>query len=191
MRTRHLVNVEVARRAGRRCPATRVRADNPWAKPRPRRGATTPRVAICTTRLRLIFAAGLSFFICPTALATRANSSGGFQSRLVDKLSLVTTLDDIPVSIGLPCDDGKIGSRLSGTLPSKMAGYVHARRRLVNAGLMAGLPFPWPESPNMQQPYGSGTQGFGPVSIGALVLLVVLAATAIWVARHPQLVPKI
>ncbi|MDM3904307.1 phosphatase PAP2 family protein [Mycobacterium intracellulare subsp. chimaera] len=39
--------------------------------------------------------------------------------------------------------------------------------------------------------YGSGTQGFGPVSIGALVSLVLLVASAVWVARHPHLVPRL
>ncbi|OBA76609.1 phosphatidic acid phosphatase [Mycobacterium sp. 1554424.7] len=39
----------------------------------------------------------------------------------------------------------------------------------------------------MGQPYGSGTPGFGPVSAGVVVFLVLLAAAAIWVARHEGL----
>jgi membrane-associated phospholipid phosphatase len=39
----------------------------------------------------------------------------------------------------------------------------------------------------MEWPTGSGTASFGPVSIGAVVLLVLLVAAAIWVARHPRL----
>jgi membrane-associated phospholipid phosphatase len=39
--------------------------------------------------------------------------------------------------------------------------------------------------------YGSGTPGLGAVSIATLLLLVLLAAAAIWVARHPRLAPSI
>jgi membrane-associated phospholipid phosphatase len=39
----------------------------------------------------------------------------------------------------------------------------------------------------MEWPTGFGTASFGPVSIGAVVLLVLLVAAAIWVARHPRL----
>jgi membrane-associated phospholipid phosphatase len=39
----------------------------------------------------------------------------------------------------------------------------------------------------MEWPTGFGKASFGPVSIGAVVLLVLLAAAAIWVARHPRL----
>jgi membrane-associated phospholipid phosphatase len=35
--------------------------------------------------------------------------------------------------------------------------------------------------------YGSGTPGFGVVSVGMLVWIVLLVAAAIWVARHPRL----
>jgi undecaprenyl-diphosphatase len=44
---------------------------------------------------------------------------------------------------------------------------------------------------NMGQPYGSGTTGFGPVSAGTLLLLVLLAAVAIWVARHERLARRL
>jgi undecaprenyl-diphosphatase len=43
----------------------------------------------------------------------------------------------------------------------------------------------------MRHQYGSGTPGLGVVSIGILVLLVLLAAAAIWVARHPRLAPTL
>lgn len=39
----------------------------------------------------------------------------------------------------------------------------------------------------MEGPTGPGKASFGPVSIGAVVLLVLLVAAAIWVARHPRL----
>jgi membrane-associated phospholipid phosphatase len=39
----------------------------------------------------------------------------------------------------------------------------------------------------MEWPTGSGTASFGPVSIGAVVLLALLVAGAVWVARHPRL----
>jgi membrane-associated phospholipid phosphatase len=39
----------------------------------------------------------------------------------------------------------------------------------------------------MKWPTGLGAASFGPVSIGAVVLLVLLVAAAIWVARHPRL----
>jgi undecaprenyl-diphosphatase len=39
----------------------------------------------------------------------------------------------------------------------------------------------------MEWPTAFGTARFGPVSIGAVVLLVLLVAAAIWVARHPRL----
>ncbi len=39
----------------------------------------------------------------------------------------------------------------------------------------------------MGPPYGSGAPGFGVLSAGALVSLVVLAAVAVWVARHELL----
>ena len=43
----------------------------------------------------------------------------------------------------------------------------------------------------MGQSYGSGTPGFGPVSAGTLLLLVLLAAVAIWVARHERLARRL
>jgi len=43
----------------------------------------------------------------------------------------------------------------------------------------------------MGQSYGSGAPGFGAVSAGALLLLVVLAAVAIWVARHESLLRRL
>jgi membrane-associated phospholipid phosphatase len=43
----------------------------------------------------------------------------------------------------------------------------------------------------MGQPYGSGTPGFGPVSAGTVVSLVLLAAVAIWVARHERLASRL
>jgi membrane-associated phospholipid phosphatase len=43
----------------------------------------------------------------------------------------------------------------------------------------------------MGHPYGSGTTGFGPVSAGTLLLLLLLAAVAIWVARHERLARRL
>jgi membrane-associated phospholipid phosphatase len=43
----------------------------------------------------------------------------------------------------------------------------------------------------MWQQYGSGTPGFGALSVGTMVLLVLVAAAAIWVARHPRLAPRL
>jgi undecaprenyl-diphosphatase len=43
----------------------------------------------------------------------------------------------------------------------------------------------------MSQPYGSGTPGFGAMSAGILASLVVLAAMAIWVARHEDLLRRL
>ncbi|HTQ17785.1 MAG TPA: phosphatase PAP2 family protein [Mycobacterium sp.] len=41
--------------------------------------------------------------------------------------------------------------------------------------------------PEVERPSASGTAGFGPVSFGAVVLLLLLVAAAVWVARHPRL----
>jgi membrane-associated phospholipid phosphatase len=43
----------------------------------------------------------------------------------------------------------------------------------------------------MGQPYGSGAPGFGPVSAGTVASLVLLAAVAIWVARHEGLASRL
>ena len=43
----------------------------------------------------------------------------------------------------------------------------------------------------MGQPYGPGTPGFGAVSAGILVSLALLAAVAIWVARHERLLRRL
>jgi membrane-associated phospholipid phosphatase len=43
----------------------------------------------------------------------------------------------------------------------------------------------------MGQPYGSASPGFGPVSAGTVALLVLLAAAAIWVARHERLARRL
>ena len=47
------------------------------------------------------------------------------------------------------------------------------------------------ENPNMSQLHGSGTPGFGAVSAGILAFLVLLAAVAIWVARHEGLLRRL
>jgi membrane-associated phospholipid phosphatase len=39
----------------------------------------------------------------------------------------------------------------------------------------------------MEWPTGSGAASFGPVSFGAVLLLLLLVAAAVWVARHPHL----
>lgn len=42
----------------------------------------------------------------------------------------------------------------------------------------------------MQQSYGPGADGFGPVGVLVLVLLALFASAAIWVARRPQLLSE-
>lgn len=41
----------------------------------------------------------------------------------------------------------------------------------------------------MQQQYGPGTDGFGPVGVLVVVLLGLFAAAVVWLARHAQLLP--
>ena len=40
----------------------------------------------------------------------------------------------------------------------------------------------------MELTYGAGADGFGPVSVAFVALLVVLVAAATWIARHPRLI---